>query len=125
MSYQRGQDICDRSFVFATRIVKLCRFLTTQQHIDPALIRQLLRSGTSIGANVEEAQAGQSAADFIHKYGIALKEARETRYWLRLFIASDCIEESMIADLLDEVEQLMKIIAAIRISASRRRSSNP
>ena len=73
---RRGQDICDRTFAFAVRIVKLCRYLNKQPDIDRMLTKQLIRSGTSIGANVEEAQAGQSTPDFISKYAIALKEAR-------------------------------------------------
>jgi len=83
------------------------------------LARQLLRSGTSIGANVEEAQAGQSRADFTSKYAIALKEARETHYWLRLLVESgDCPCESASA-LCDEADELKRIIAAIIIKAKQ------
>jgi four helix bundle protein len=78
------RDIESRTFDFALAIVTLCQALDAQPGVGRTLSRQLLRSGTSIGANVEEAQAGQSRADFISKNGIALKEARETHYWLRL-----------------------------------------
>src|SRR5262245_54265809 len=117
---RRGQDICDRTFAFAVRVVKLCRYLNKQPDVDRVLIRQLSESGTSIGANVEEAQAGQSDRDFISKYAIALKEARETRYWLRLLVAAECIPADRVDDLIQEVTEIMRIIAAIIISAQRR-----
>jgi four helix bundle protein len=84
--YQRSQqrkdqpDIQERTFAFAVRIVKLCRHLDEQPGVSRTLGRQLLRAGTSVCANMEEAQAGESKADFIHKCAIALKEARETHY---------------------------------------------
>jgi len=81
--------ITDRSFEFAVRVVKLCKYLEAQDRVSRTLANQLLRSGTSIGANVEEAQAGQSKADFIAKMSIARKEARETHYWLRLLKESE------------------------------------
>jgi four helix bundle protein len=83
--------ITDRSFNFAVRIVKLCKFLEKQGKVSRTLANQLLRSGTSIGANVEEAQAGQSKADFIAKMSIARKESRETHYWLRLLKESETV----------------------------------
>ena len=73
-------DLSERTFAFATRVVKLCQFLDERPGVSRTLSRQLLRSGTSIGANVEEGQASQSEADFISKYSIACKEARETHY---------------------------------------------
>ena len=76
--------ITDRSFNFAVRIVRLCQFLEKQDRVSKTLANQLLRSGTSVGANIEEAQAGQSKADFTAKMSIARKEARETLYWLKL-----------------------------------------
>ena len=81
---EKPQDIKERTFLFALEIVRLCQKLEKQSDVYRTLGRQLLRSGTSIGANTEEAQAGQSRADFINKYSIVLKEARETLYWLRL-----------------------------------------
>ena len=78
----KALDITERTFEFAVQVVKLCQVLDEQPGAGRTLSRQLIRSGTSIGANVEEAQSGQSRADFISKLQIALKEARETRYWL-------------------------------------------
>jgi four helix bundle protein len=117
---RKGKDICERSFTFAVRIVKVCRHLGQQPGVDRTLTRQLLRSGTSIGANVEEAQAGQSEADFINKYAIALKEARETHYWLRLLVAADCIPAGDVDALIKEADELSRIIAAIIISTKKR-----
>ena len=77
------------------------------------MANQLLRSGTSIGANVEEAQAGQSRADFLSKLSIACKEARETHYWLRLLAATDIVREPRLIDLIDEANQLVAILSTI------------
>ncbi len=81
--------------------------------------KQLLRSGTSVGANVEEAQAGQSKADFISKMSIALKEARETNYWLRLIEASEKVKSEKIAEIKKESEEIKKILAAIIVSSKK------
>lgn len=74
------KDITDRTFNFAVRIVNLCKVLDEKPGVRRVLYKQLIRSGTSIGANVEESQSAQSKADFVHKLEISLKEARETRY---------------------------------------------
>ena len=76
--------ISDRAFAFAVRIVNLCTFLEKNSKVSSNLINQLLNAGTSVGAKLEEAVAEQSRADFIHKNATALKEARESNYWLRL-----------------------------------------
>ena len=94
--------------------------MDAQQGVARTLGWQLLRSGTSIGANVEEAQAGQSKPDFISKNAIALKEARETIYWLRLLAAAKIIPLERLADLQNEAEELAKIIGAIIVSAKKR-----
>lgn len=113
-------DITERTFTFALRIIKLCQFLNQKYELDKnVLSKQLLRSGTSIGANVEEAQAGQSKADFISKMSIALKEARETNYWLRLIKAGDMVNSGKITEITRESEELMNIIAAIIVSAKK------
>ena len=78
---------------------------------------QLIRSGTSIGANVEEAQAAQSKPDFIAKMSIAHKEANETSYWIRLIIATSLLPKVQLTDILDESEQIKRILAAILIKA--------
>ncbi len=115
----REDDIRERAFTFAVRVVKLCQYLDGRSNAGRTLSRQLLRAGTSIGANLEEAQGGQSKADFISKNAIALKEARETSYWLRLLNASEIIPADRIADLQREIEELMRIIGAIIVSAKK------
>ncbi|MGH9815685.1 MAG: four helix bundle protein [Candidatus Acidiferrales bacterium] len=113
------RDLRERTFAFAVQIVKLCRHLELRNGVARTLSRQLLRAGTSIGANVEEAQAAQSRPDFINKNGIALKEARETHYWLRLLIASGEVQEQPIAPLRQESGELMRILGAIVVSSRR------
>ena|SRR5208337_2007771 len=116
---RKPYDIVERTFQFALNIVRLCKECERRNNSARTLARQLLRSGTSVGANVEEAQAGQSRADFISKYAIALKEARETRYWLRLLIESgDCPGEASSA-LVQEADELKRIIAAIIVKAQQ------
>jgi len=107
------QDIRERTFEFANRIVKLCRALDDSPGVSRTLAKQLLRSGTSVGANVEEGQASQSKADFVSKYSIACKEARETHYWLRLIVASEVIPEGRLSELIDEANQLIAILTTI------------
>ena len=101
--------IYQKSFQFAVRIVNLCKYLQTEQK-EFVLSKQILKSGTSIGANVAEAQEAQSRADFASKLNIALKEAKETDYWLRLLHATEYISDvqfqSIIADC-DEIESLL------------------
>jgi four helix bundle protein len=106
-------DLPQRSFEFSTRVVKLCKSLDKEPGVSRTLANQLLRSGTSIGANIEEAQASQSEADFISKYSISCKEARETHYWLRLLVASEIMPEDRLAELLDESDQLIAILTSI------------
>lgn len=115
----KGADICERSFEFAVRIVALCQHLDATPGVGRVLGRQLLRSGTSVGANIEEAQAGQSKADFISKASIALKEARETVYWLRLLAAAKVFPDARLSPLKTEAEELSRIIGAIIVSAKR------
>ena len=121
MRVTAGADIRQRTFAFAVRIVKLCHYLDESRGVARTLGWQLLRSGTSIGANVEEAQAGQSKADFISKYAIAPKEAREAHYWIRLLGASETVPESRLPDLESELGEITRVIAAIIVSAKRNR----
>jgi four helix bundle protein len=81
--------------------------------VSRTLANQLLRSGTSIGANVEEGQAGQSRADFLSKLSIACKEARETHFWLRLLAATELVPEPRLTELLNEANQLVAILTAV------------
>ena len=82
-SIAKGPPIQERTFQFSIDVVRLCQKLDSKSGVARTLGRQLLRSGTSIGANIEEAQAAQSTADFVNKCSISLKETRETIYWLR------------------------------------------
>lgn len=105
-----------KSFEFALKIISFYRELRNQHEY--VLSNQLLRSGTSIGANVEEASAGQSRRDFIAKMFIALKEARETKYWLRLLQKSDLINadilgNSNISNLLTDIDEIIRILTSI------------
>jgi len=102
-----------RSFLFAVRIVKLCQFLEKQDRVSRTLANQLLRSGTSVGANIEEAQAGQSKADFTAKMSIARKEARETHYWLRLLKESELLTEEQLSEILQESDEIVRILTSI------------
>ncbi len=106
-------DLQERTFEFARRIVKLCQHLDRTPGVSRVLANQLLRSGTSIGANVEEGQAGQSRADFVSKMSIACKEARETHYWLRLLVAAEIVDQTRLSGLLDESNQLVAILTTI------------
>lgn len=106
-------DLPERTMKFAVRVVKLCQTLDRQDSSSRTLARQLLRSGTSIGANVEEAVAAQSKPDFVSKQNIALKEARETHYWLRLLIAADLMPESKLHELIQESHELVAILTTL------------
>src|SRR5215813_5463413 len=105
--------IKDRTFDFAVEIVRFCYRLDATGGVNRTLGRQLLSCGTSIGANVEEAQAGQSSNDFVSKCSIALKEARETTYWLRLLKACGHSFDNEVETLLNEADQLSRIIGSI------------
>ncbi len=112
-------DIRERAFAFAVRIVKLCDYLEKKTNVSKSLSGQLLRAGTSVGANLEEAKAGQSRADFISKNCISLKESRESNYWLRLILATKTFDkkvESGIKELEAESLELSKIIGKIVVS---------
>ena len=116
----RASDIRDRSFDFAVRIVKLCKFLEKQADVSRSVILQLLRAGTSVGANLEEAKAAQSRADFIHKNAISLKEARESNYWLRLILATETLDPNIhagIQELEQESTELSRFIGKIIVTS--------
>ena len=116
-------DITARAFEFAVRIVNLCKFLEKHSTVSRNVINQLLDAGTSVGANLEEAVAAQSRADFIHKNAIALKEARESNYWLRLIIATTKLNlpvRSGIQEMVQESGEISKIIARRIISSKKK-----
>ena len=101
-----------KSFDFAIRIVKLYKYLCNNKK-EYVISKQVLRSGTSIGANVAEAQQAQSKADFISKLSIALKETTETKYWLRLLNATNYLNQSEIKSILDDCIEIEKILTSI------------
>jgi len=104
--------ILDKSKLFAVRIVKLYRMLSSVNN-EYVLSRQVLRSGTSIGANVREAQHSQSKKDFIHKMSIALKEAYETEYWLELLNETDYIKPKLFESLYSDCNELNRLLTSI------------
>ena len=110
---QPPRDIYERTFEFALRIVKLCQLLDKQPGVSRTLGRQLLRSGTSVGANIQEGKSGQSRKDFLMKFHIARKEARETLYWLRLLAAADIINRSRLKPLTAECDELIAVLTTI------------
>ena len=118
------RDIKERTFSFALEIIRLCRSLDSKPRSLRILAQQLLKAGTSVGANVQEAQAGQSRADFISKYNIALKEARETLYWLRLLDASGELSNGACKILLKEGDEIARVIASIILSTKKGGSSS-
>jgi four helix bundle protein len=115
----RENLVRDKSYSFALNIIALYRELVRGGEF--VLSKQLLRAGTSIGANVEEAQAAQSKADFIAKMSIASKEARETCYWLRLLKDSAIVKEEKVNPLLSDAESLVNLVTAIVKTATMRK----
>jgi four helix bundle protein len=104
--------ILDKSYQFALRVVKLYGHLRIKK-VERELAVQLLKGGTSIGANAEEAIGASSKRDFIHKLEIAYRESRETRYWLRLFRDSNMLEEKISNSFIKDCEEIIKILTAI------------
>ncbi len=103
-----------KTFDFSIRIVKLYKYLCDEKK-EFVISKQLLRCGTSIGANVNEAIAAQSKADFASKMSIAAKEARETNYWIKLLVATDYLEQEAehVKSLQNEIEEIIKILTSI------------
>jgi four helix bundle protein len=113
--------IQQKSFAFAIRIVNLYKYLTNEKK-EFVLSKQLLRSGTSIGANIEESIGGQSDKDFLSKISIAYKEARESMYWLKLLQATDYLTKEQAENLLFDAEEICKIIGSIQKTIKSRNS---
>ena len=111
VSDSQGDPIRDKSFSFALKIVQLYKKL--QDDREYVISKQIMRSGTSIGANIEEATAAESRRDFVHKISIASKEARETNYWLRLLMLSGLAKSAEIDPLLEESTELVRMLTAI------------
>ena len=112
-------DIEERTFAFAAAVIRFCKSLDRRWATDRDIARQLARSATSIGANIAEAQGAPSKADFINKNFIALKEARETLYWLRLIHESVDGNHVALPSLIKETRELKNILAAIVYRARR------
>ena len=108
--------ILDKSFEFAVRIVNLKKYLIKFKN-ERIMANQLMRSGTSIGANITEADQAQSKADFISKMGIANKEAHESRYWLKLLHKTDYINDKEYSSILEDCQEIIRILQAIIKSA--------
>ena len=107
--------LLEKSFAFAVRVVKAYKYLTEEKK-EFVLSKQFFKSGTSIGANCEEATGGQSKADFVSKLGIAYKESRETKYWIKLLHATNYFDDAQAKSLLADIEELLKIIGRIQIT---------
>lgn len=110
-----------KSFAFAIRIVNLYKYLIAEKK-EFVLSKQLLRSGTSVGANIEESIGGQSDKDFLSKISIAYKEARESMYWLKLLQATNYLSQEQANSLLADAEEICKIIGKIQITLKARNS---
>lgn len=113
----------EKSYAFAIRIVRLYKYLLEDKH-EYALSKQLVKCGTSIGANIEEALGGQSDKDFIAKLSVAYKEARETHYWLRLLRDTDFLEAKPAASILRDCEELLRILSSILTTMKKKVKTN-
>ena len=105
----------DKSFDFAVRIIQAYQFLINEKK-EYSLSKQLLKSGRSVGANIEEAIGGYSTPDFLHKLGIFYKECRETIYWLRLLQAADYFTAAMAGSLVTDARSICRILAKIQLT---------
>lgn len=114
--------ISDKSYAFALQIISLYKELIIQNEF--ILSKQILRSGTSIGANVNESISAVSKKDFANKLGIALKDARETHYWLRLLKDSNYIENKIFINLNKDCEELIKILNSIILTMKQKYLNN-
>jgi len=104
------QAFTERTFAFACQVVRVYRTLSRTPNFPIGIARQLLHAGTSVGANVEESRAASSKRDLAARLGIALREARETKYWLRLIVATDLAPDVPLGEALAEVDELVAIL---------------
>ena len=111
VSDAQGNPVREKSFEFALQIIKVCRELRAFHEYEIA--KQLIRSGTAVGALVEEAVGAESRKDFLHKMSMAHKEARESHYWLRLLGASDLLQSRDLTALLSEADELVSLLTRI------------
>lgn len=108
----KNNVVKDKSFIFAIRIVGLYKFLTEEKK-EYILSKQVLRSGTAIGALVRESEQAESKKDFVHKLAIALKEANETEYWLELLHKTDYLKDAEFTSIHNDVVELLKLLTSI------------
>ncbi|MEN2490388.1 four helix bundle protein [Flavobacterium sp. B11] len=116
----KNNIVRDKSFDFAIRIVKLYQYLNNDKK-EFILAKQLLRSGTSVGAMIREAEHAESKSDFIHKFAIAQKEANETVYWLELLKATDYLNEKEFKNIYNDAITILKLITSI-LKTSKKQS---
>jgi four helix bundle protein len=116
---KQNNIIQEKSFAFAVRTVNLYKYLRTEKK-EFVLSKQVLRSGTSIGANIEESIGGQSDKDFFSKLSIAYKEARETVYWLKLLLATNYLNQEQYDSLIKDAKEICKIIGKIQVTMKKR-----
>ena len=113
-----NNPIVDKSFSFAVKVVELSRSIRDKKEYE--LAKQLLRCGTSIGANVAEAQKAQSNRDFLAKMYIAYKEANETEYWIKLLYATKIVSDDEYKDIIKDIQEILKILSSITKSMNNR-----
>lgn len=117
---KEGNIIKEKGKAFALRIIRLYKYLISNKR-EYVLSKQVLRSGTSIGANIEEAQGAQSKKDFVAKMYIAHKEAKETKYWLELLRDGSILEKEFCKSIINDCEEICRILASIQISCNKRK----
>jgi len=115
--------VADKSFDFAVRVVKLYQFLCRERK-EFVLSKQLLRSGTGIGANIEEALQAQSKRDYLSKVNIALKEANESLYWIRLLHAAELLDDKQKESIFNDCNEIISILVAIVKTTKKNMESN-
>jgi len=119
MNENKDNIIVKKSYSFALEIIKIYKFLINEKK-EYVISKQMLRSGTSIGANIHEAIASESKKDFIHKLGIAVKEARETSYWLNLSKDSDYVSDEQFKNLNSNCDEVIRILNSIILTTKER-----
>ncbi len=120
MKDPKDNIVVQKSFNFAVRCVNLYKYLCYKTILKEFVIsKQLLRSGTSIGANIEEAMGAQSTADFLSKLSVSYKEARESKYWIKLLHETDYISDEEYNSLIEDIDELINIIAKIKLTTEK------
>lgn len=119
MNESKDNIIVKKSYLFAIEVIKIYKILISEKK-EYVLSKQMLRSGNSVGANIHEAVASESKRDFIHKLGIAVKEARETSYWLNLLKDSDYINDEQFKNLNSNCDEVIRILNSIILTIKER-----